>query len=1096
MKKQGLLFIIAIILQVNGFAQVVVKAAGSGMLWEISNGKLGIAIPAEESYKKNEQETLSPIQYFIYANGQKSDNTPNYLQIQYPRMGGSGPLSLKLNWIKKSPEECKVEIVYTFRKGKFELYGKTYPGGDAGPGYYKSTIHIRKGDKSILIQEEFDYEISHKVNITQGLSPDQYRYRGWSADAVESGYEKPGQKYRQEAERGYPMDATMDIPFPAGGKYVYLPYWEPAGGEVNNGRYWMVYNKSAPKSANLFGLFQGNPAKLYGGRGMAVNLFSSSDGPESKGQKAVELALGMERRGADDSWYKKKRFEWGVFISTRNDLLEPEKTQPIAIEMNMKSGLGAVIDDYASRPANLVQNFYEGAIFSSAGKLQQLIQKVKTDDEFYRQLVNADSYYKPVFDAWRSEKDARILLEDLLRFSRELKENYKTGEGIYRDDVRYWKGANQFKLKAITISCLFAHKSLVIPPDQKKELESLVRMMARILWNDQNAPLTDSSGINFGTANMPSQYFNSRYFFAMILGKDPEFQARANAVLKEVRKNLKDNIYANGSAFGSPHYIQPALEPVLFSLLQLKYAGIANLFKEEPLVKKFADFYCSLLTPPSPRFGDNRKIISFGDGSEESAVMFALLSTGFEDIYPEFSRQLNSIYHYGPPRMSLFGPVFLASNLSDNSRMPLPLQSSNYEGYLSHLRLFPNTENETAGWILNGDSLFDHRNDDRGEIALYALKAPLSLSRSSFYYPHATDARIRSMVIPFSQFPEWDKDNQPIDKRSFKPGTWQRSSQLEFAKLGVSMISTSKMVADKEIWIRKMVFIGKNQRKPVIVLFDSLSTRGANIWSMMFMSEGPVQTPRGKIDPVKKLHNNNDKKELPQATAVQSLQAGINRFSFRGQAWNKKFHPSGGIDWDVYSITTSPTSFSMAHWATAWQNSSEQDDFQKANGRPYEEAQQILRIKGGSAFFTIITPFHKGENYSAPVKKMPDGTYLIADGADSTMISTAGFRSWNKESMTLGIWGMQAFAQSGFSLSGGPVEMDISGKSVKVRIHGNSGKRIIRVPVTGITSNAANSAVKISTQKNYTEITIEYQNESRDLLSAEKGYTEYLFNLR
>ena len=1096
MKKLIILFFIAWSFNINSYAQVVVKETKDGMLWEISNGNLGIGIPSEASYKKNEQQTLSPIQYFIYPNGQKSDNTPNYITIQYPRMGGSGPLGLKLKWVIRNKDECKVEILYAFRKPRFELYGKKYDGGEPGPGYYKTTIHIRKDEKSVMFLEEFDYEISHRVNISNGLEPDQYRYRGWSADSEQNGYEKPGVKYRQEAERGYPMDATKEIVFDANGKYVQLPYWEPAGGEINNGRYWMAYNKNAPKSAFLFGVFQGNPAKLYGGRGIALNLFSTTNTEEDKGQKKVELTLGLERRGADDSWYIKKRFEWGVFISTKNDLLETVKTQPIAVEMNKRSGLAKEIDDYANKPAILVPSFYEGGIFCSPVKLQQLIKRVANDDAFYQYMVNADSYYKPVFDAWRTEKAAQSLINELINFSKELKENYKTGEGIYRDDIRYWKGANQFKLKAITISCLFADKKININAAQRKELESLVRLMARILWSDTNAPINDSAGINFGTANMPTQYMNSRYFFALLLGKDPEFQKRSSLVLNEVKANIKSNIYGNGSTFGTPHYTQPAIEPILFSTLQLKYAGIADLFRDEPLIKKFADFYSSLLTPPSPRFGNNRKIISFGDGSEESAVVFGLLASGYENLYPDLSKQLNAVFQNGPPRMSLFGPVFLAVDLSTQYKQPIDLQSSNYTGYLSHHRFAPNSENETAAWILNGDSLFDHRNDDRGEIAIYSLNAPLSLSRSSFYYPQATDARIRSMVIPYSLFPEWDKSDQPVNIRSFKPGTWQRSKQIEFAKLSVSSISTSHMQTDSDAWIRRVVVIGKNAEKPIIVLFDSLHTKGDNIWSMLFMSDGPVQTPAGVVTPLKKIYNNNDKTEKPVGTLAQNLKTGVSRFHFTGQSWNKNFHSHGGIDWDVYLISQVPTSFSMSQWTTTWQNSSEQDDFMKANGRPYEESQQILRIKGGKDFFTIITPFHKGDKYSEPFKQINNETFLLKDNNDSTLITRSGFRIKNTESITLGSWSSQSFNNSGYAISGGPAEMDITAKGIKVRIHGNSGVRTFRVPITGISTTQSSAQIKLSVQKGYTEWTINYKSKGMDLLSTEQGYTEYLFNIK
>jgi hypothetical protein len=112
--------------------------------------------------------------------------------------------------------------------------------------------------------------------------------------------------------------------------------------------------------------------------------------------------------------------------------------------------------------------------------------------------------------------------------------------------------------------------------------------------------------------------------------------------------------------------------------------------------------------------------------------------------------------------MSLFGDIAFTLDMSKNYSSTLHLSSSNFTGYLSHFRNASNTNNETALWIINGESYFDHRNNDRGEVAIYALKTPLSLSRSSFYYPRADDERIRSVVIPEAEFPEWKTANQPV----------------------------------------------------------------------------------------------------------------------------------------------------------------------------------------------------------------------------------------------------------------------------------------------------------------------------------------------
>ena len=63
---------------------------------------------------------------------------------------------------------------------------------------------------------------------------------------------------------------------------------------------------------------------------------------------------------------------------------------------------------------------------------------------------------------------------------------------------------------------------------------------------------------------------NGRNFFALLFAKDPEFARRAGEVLASTRSNLSGAIYDNGSSFGTPHYTQATIGPILFSDASVK----------------------------------------------------------------------------------------------------------------------------------------------------------------------------------------------------------------------------------------------------------------------------------------------------------------------------------------------------------------------------------------------------------------------------------------------------------------------------------------------------------------------------------------------
>lgn len=1081
-------YILLVLLPFFCFSQDIaaVTVTKKGKVYEIRNGLLGLVIPSESAF---DTSAPAPIQSFIYKDNVYSDTTWNILNAP------TKPTSMKISFLVRTKDEVKVQIYYTFQKPLFVYRNQKFKGGEAGKGFYSFTLWLKKGEKSALFEEDSDYDIAYTVDITRGLNPDNARYRGWASDEKAYGYEDAsGVRYRSEIERGYPMDATIELDYSKPFLYYWFKPWEPLGGEQNTGRYWQFFNSKANNNSNLIGYFQGRPSRLIGGRAIGVRLLVMPETKQSHQIPSASFRITMDRQGPDNTWYPHKRYQWGVFISTKNDLLSSEKIQPIALEMNKYSGLASVIQSYVNKPVKLIPAFYKGGIYSDEKNIQKICRQMKTDENLYKFYCEVDGIHKMIWDVWRYKDSAISIKKFLINFYDNLPNVYINGEGSYQGEFRYWKGTRMFKQYASVISALFADEQIKLTNEEKIKLEKLVGAMARIMWDDNNVPLFDSAGVNFGPANMYYMYSNGRSFFALLLAGDPEFSKRAKKVEATVRYDLETAIYKNGSSIGTPHYIQPTVDPILFTMLQLRQAGIADVFKGNQKIINFAKFYLTLLTPQSVRFMNYRKLISFGDGSEESAATFGLLAQGLQFIDSNLSNQLFYAFQHGPARGTTFGSVGLAVDLlNKGNNMKPAIETSTYRGYLSHFRNELNTDHETALWVLNGDSLFDHRNDDAGEFALYALGAPLSLSRSSFYYPYATDGRIRNVVIPEQQFLEWADSAQPITGRSLTNRLWPKSEQIEFASLGQSNAVLIKMSGNEDnSWYRKIVEVNSGNKLPLFFFYDSISGNGEkNIWSMMMMAAGGIKTPTENVIPERRISDFRGKHELPKGTKVTKINPGLNKFMFTGQLWIN--HPSRGIDWLFFTNNSNSQEISFAQWGTTWQNDIERNEFYAYNKVPYLEEQQIIRIKGGKTFFNILLPYFKGTSpyIDVTASTASPETVSINLGEEIVYLNRNYYylKSSNRFIGAL-LSATSLLNTDGLLIKGGYTEVEYDLKVVKIRIGGNSGQRIIKLPFK-VNLSSKFSNIKVESSAGETLLTIPYNAPVSE--NEKAGTKEYIF---
>jgi hypothetical protein len=1036
----------------------------------VKNNQYGIKVPWKKAIT-SKIFNLAPIQSFIYKDGTHSDTSINLLRSQ------TKAYAFDASIVIETEKQLTIQILYKFKKPKFIFGKETYKDGDAGEGYYKVLITLWANSKTITIEEDLTYDVEFAIGINNGLNATNGRYRGFMADTKEDGYEPDGQIYRRDNERGYAMDAIVDLNFNKAKLYSWFIPWSAPGIEVNTGRYWQLYNNDDSKKANLFGFYQGKPSKLLNAVAVGPRIKTFS---HRNGNNAIELQFELYRRGPDNSFYPRKRWEWNAFIGTKEDLKDPKEQQNIGTDFNYYSGLASRIKSYADRPIKLSKQFYDGAIYQSKEQMQELIKKIKTNDSFYNYVISIDDgLTNAIWKSWRDTAIARKNIKDLIAYKNEFIMTYIKGDGPYSMMVRYSYGVRMLRAKVFLVSCLFADKAIKISPIERKELEALVGLIARVLWDSDTIPIQENSGASLANANMIHQYKQAGlYFFSLLASQDDEFIFRAKEAYNQVEKELEEVVYPNGSAFGSPHYIGAALEGPLLLMLQLKQLGYTKIFGQER-VKKFARFYMSLCTPESVRFNGNRKVIGYGDGTEESSILTGLLASGFSGVDQRLSDQLYSLYYFGPARPGFHASTPLVLNLSVKSKKNIPLTSCSYDGYMSHCRIAANSNKESALWCINGNGYFDHRNDDASELNIYALGAPLSLTRNSFYSPRADAAHIRSMVIPEEKFKHWASKEQPIDNQ---PMTWDKTELVQYTACNSFVSFTTKNTLNNVEWFRKVITISLLDSTPIFIIYDSVVNSSVNIWSLPMFSKGAIQTPRGAIEPIKKnYYYNKSIRELPQGTTQIQLPTHWNTYNCVGQNWN--LHPTNGIDWQIITYSTNSTQMSASSWANYYAGNMEQNEFKKTNGEDYSEIQQYLRIKFQNVLTTVIIPKLKNQSFPKVELNLTELAFQLEYGQQRLSFSKQFFQLSNNRNtkQTIGVFTTDEIQlPNGFSSSKGPLEIVEDSQSISILPLGATNNTIIKVPFK-VALNESNLKCKLTPSNRLYTLEIEHKKAGKNI---------------
>jgi hypothetical protein len=860
-----------------------------------------------------------------------------------------------------------------------------------GQSFYRSTIEIQAGQPSILIEDDTGTDLRYTLDIYRGLEPDQARYRGHHSGSIANGREPDGRQYRQWHERPA-MDAFRDLQYrtPAPSSYNSDPpnirrmaVWDPW--VYDSGWYWQLYNSKAAPHANLLGIFAGPASQAIGAGNNGAGIFTAP-GP------IAGIAFEAHRHSPDTRFYPRVRIAWGIFIGEKGvDLGDPYKIQNIARQMNLHGGINLnkvyrYQTDFPDPPAGQ-------PLFMPRAAVDSVVARVRSDPDYYHRLYEAEPTARPLLDMWRdpSGRKREELAASIAATAHDLLDALVNGDGIYDFRFHYWHGGLEMTRQAVWINAVL--------PDRRAK--AAAALFASVLWDSDFVPLFEGHGLNLGTANMPVQQNQYRDLYALMnVGRTPSSASDPLVALRALA-NLRQTVNDSGAPMGSTHYIGASMGPLLTTLQQLQTAGAADAFRDEPRLARFAEFYLNLLTPPEPRFGGDRKVVCIGDGSTESSELYGQLATGFAASDPALSARLMAAWwHSGAMHSGFHGSTIL--KIDENLPVANPhLGDATFPGWFTVLRNGWGTRNETAIWLVDGDFYRDHAHEDNGTVVIYALGAPLSLDWGSMYSPQSPGAFMHSIAVPETALPfPWDTTTTPLAQIGFR---WQNATQQAFESFPSSACVRATYEtkgATPTRWTRTVYSIHPDENNPIIVLQDNLE--GPHVLTLNLMAD--LESPA--------------------------------RPSFTGQ-WL--------INFDLYTFTAAPAQTVMRAWSHHWHPNREENEFAKANGRPFEERQSILRLRTTGASTFLLLPWSKDRPRDASVHH--DGARTTISWSGATAVLDPDCYSYTQGTTTiLTAFGPAPCHAGGIGVAGGATEIRIQPDRTTITAHGSAGMRSITLP--------------------------------------------------
>ncbi|MHB9131777.1 MAG: hypothetical protein ACYDBB_11900 [Armatimonadota bacterium] len=917
---------------------VKVTQMADANLWEITNGKVGIRIPKSQT-PDNARKVLSPVQGVQLADDRWVATAPNAVTFT----PGTQVKKVTANLVENGPLKVVVELTYELDRAQFTNDNTVvYP---AGPGTYACRIELQAGQPSVLFEEETDCAFSYNIDL-KGLTLNQARFRPHRVSDPKLVWRPDG----KPAEKRL-TDAFFDLPFDknyASG-YVtsldqsavihWMQPWNPWS--YDTGTYWMLYDKTGADATPLIGYYDGCASRLRDASAVGVGVYTRQD-------RSTGITVQAWQRAANNRILPNPRWQWRLFIGSKGaDMRDWRAVQPINQQMNVHSGIGLnKIAQQTTEFAEPVAGF--GATYMKKEAMTDVVRRLREDNRYYREAYRAvpSPASRETIDMIRDDSGVlvRQIAATLWRDAHDNLNKLVNGEGIIGGNgFTYWHAGLAGNHALMRIDQILASDKATAT--DKALAKQVAVFYATVLWDNDHVPLFGEAKVNLGTANMPIQQQGYRDMYALFLATHPMMKDRTGGVWERARNMVQRTINEHGAHMGSTHYISAANGPLLSTLQQLKQAGIIDPFREEPRLKKYAEFEMNFCTPVDPRYGKRVRPAIGNAPAGEATEFLGMLATGFADVDPELSARLMGAWQQSGKSHSDFHS---ATIFKIDDRLPAvdpKLTSAHFEGWYSVLRFGWNTPNETATWFVNGDWYRDHAECDLGETVIYALGAPLSLDFGTMYSPVSSGGFVHSVVLPEAKVGDW-KQNPPD---LMKGPRWKEPHLLDFQSRDREAWSTASFTMGGTVWTRTVKTAMVKDDLPVISIRDMFTT-DSKVFLLNLMNEGAVITPDGE-------KNVGDSFSIP---------VGVTKLHYTGQQFAK--HPAGGIDWDLYVIADAPQEAFIAEYA---------------HDKPKPERQSILRLKGTGAFQVVIVAYRKGTTPGVTLTQQLENVVVTAGAAQA-----------------------------------------------------------------------------------------------------------------